>query len=133
MNPSVGDRPEQGVPHPRSSRHKQIFSSETKGLMGRPPHQGRCRHHQVPGDTLAVLPTPSSLKGRYSVIFKPWHSTKPLIWLSGGALGILPSCKVYSSWYNPFRVIVERMETTIKERDRKAIFQGHIFREICSN
>lgn len=115
MNPSVGDRPEQGAPHPRSSRRKQISSSETQGLMGRPPRQGRCRRHQVPGDTPAVLPTPGSLKGRDRVTFKPWHYTKPLIWLSGRALGTLPSRKVYSPWYNPFRVVVERMETTIKD------------------
>lgn len=117
MNPSVGDRPEQGVPHPRSSRHKQIFSSESKGLMGRPPHQGRCRCHQIPGDTLAVLPTPGSLKSRHSVTFKPRHYTKPLICLSGGLGG--GGLWVYSLAAKcitlGIRVVVERMETTIKD------------------
>lgn len=74
VNSSVDYRPEQRVPHPRSSRHKQIFSSETKGQMGRPLHQERCRHRQVPGGILAVLPIPGSLKGRYGVTLKPWHS-----------------------------------------------------------
>ena len=74
MNPSVGDRPEKGVSHPRSSRHKQSFFSEVKGQMGRPSHRGRCRYHQVLGDTLAVLSIPGSLKGRYKVTLKPWHS-----------------------------------------------------------
>uniref|UniRef100_A0A8C9IG00 Uncharacterized protein n=1 Tax=Piliocolobus tephrosceles TaxID=591936 RepID=A0A8C9IG00_9PRIM len=34
--------------------------------MGKVHHQGRCRHRQFPGDTLAVLPTPGSLKGSSS-------------------------------------------------------------------